>query len=141
MANALAQHDWPALWKEFLASGKKQRAWAESKGLNETFVSREFAAFRRQRAERQIEKAKLMLASNAALAVRSLASHVTNEDGNIAIKASNSILGAIGISSQVAAIQINNKVETNIMAVPIFAAQYSEAMDRFLGAKEIKSDG
>lgn len=137
MAEALeaSRHDWPALWKEFLGSNLKQRLWAERKGLNETYVSREFAQFRRQRAERQIEKARLLLASNAALAVRSLASHVNNEDGNIAVRASNSILGAVGLSAQVAAIQINNKVDVAILAQPIFANTDAPLLDAFLGGQ------
>lgn len=134
---AIKEYNWPDLFKRFESSNLTQRQWCLDNNMNETNTAREFAALRRERAEKNIEKARMILSGAAPLAASKVREQIDSEDESISQKASFGILGAVGLSAQVAAIQINNKTDVNILAVPIFANAYTESLDGFLGAQKV----
>ncbi len=126
-------YNWPALFKDFESSNLTQRQWCLDHEMNETNTSREFSFLRRERAEKNIEKARLILSGAAPLAALTVERHLDSEDEGIQQRAAFGILGTVGLSAQVAAIQVNNKTEVNILAVPIFSNGIAGSLDKLLG--------
>ncbi len=137
---AIKDYDWPKLFKDYEASNLTQRQWCADNEMNETNTAREFSALRRERAQRNIEKAQMILSGAAPLAARTVKDKLTSDDENIALKAGFGILGAVGLSPQVAAIQVNNKIDVQVLAVPIFAAEYASELDNFLHKQKDNSE-
>jgi hypothetical protein len=126
---AIAIHDWPTLFSDFLTkqrsdSNYELKDYCKETGLNYQFTSKNFAL----RARLIAGDTLAMLAPRAA---KKLGECLDNEDANLSVKSSVAILDRAGFSPQAVSLTVNQTNVTAIQLPPLFREDYTSKYKDF----------
>ena len=111
--------EWIALRKEREAFGGELKDFCQHKSISYTYTSKKFAAMDREEEETAIAKARRILAKAGPVTAQGLVELTASTDLTIRLKAIDNLLNKIGLSPQVAAVQINNSNSLNAERVQV----------------------
>ncbi len=134
------EHNWKALLKEKDASDLSLAEFCESKELSYTNASREFTKLEKEQAKELLERTQRILAKSLPEMARGLIELSRDDDKGIQLKAISTAMDRAGLSPQAVNISVSNTQNVSILAMPIFANNASNAIERLLGAKTIDAD-
>lgn len=143
------EHNWPDLFDSFNKAEKKDNTltlerWCGEQKLAYTNTSKHFSELRKLRIEKYLAKTREILTEAAPQTATNLV-RISNlqDDGKetIAAKAAIAVLDRVGLSPQVAQVQVIQSNQQNLIAPVLFAAQHlNDAGDMLKPIVEVDDD-